>query len=153
MYLIVFFTLIIGICINMYKLPMMYNHYALNTSYAIFSWSGSQQISSSNPLWLAIHLISALFHFILSGYLLLIEEDRLLLKRLHTISHDIFLSIVVINMWRFGELDSMYAIIINGITMIAMIATWHSIWKYKHEIYFAILTLPIVFELISYILL
>jgi hypothetical protein len=142
------FTLFISLYLNLPKYYIMYLCIKDNTNYTTNILQ-----SSSNPLWLIIHLtisqllliiyISHIFHFIFFPQVL-------------TILHYIFVIILILNIYRFANLSFFAALIINTIPLAIIIFTFEPYDYHIHTnkisiyriLYFLSLSSPIILEFI-----
>lgn len=143
-------TIMIGLYLNLYKFNIMIDCYSSSKSYDIYPWSANPETSTSNPLWLIIHLATSIFHMWLTGFILVYPDIKPTLKTILSVSHCAFLFPIICNMWRLGDVTQTTAIIVNGIVIILTSLTYHSNWKYKDFIYFMLITLPVFIEAIRY---
>lgn len=141
----------LGLYFNLNKFNIMINCYKSQKVYNIFPWSDQPQISNSHPLWLIIHLVSSLFHICLVGLIIMRKDLKSRLKTIYSISHTLFLFLIILNLQHLGNNSAKMSMIINGVTVVCSSMTYHSEWKNKDSIYFAIITIPILFEFAKYI--
>ena len=148
----VFILIIItlGLYFNLNKFDIMVDCYKSQKNYNIFPWSNHPETSNSHSLWLIIHLASSLFHMCLVGFIVICKDFKPKLKTIYSISHTLFLFLIILNLNHFGNKSTEMAMIINGITVACSSMTYHSNWKNKDSIYFVIITIPILYESIKY---
>lgn len=143
----------LGFSYNFYKYANFLDCFLYEEPYRAFPWQeyNKQQQSESDPLWLIIHLTTAFLNVFFSG-LLLITKSRTV-QQIQIITHVLFVMIIIPNMHHLGEVNPLYATIINGIPLsIALIASFSS-WKNKDLVYFMAITFPIFLEFAVYHLL
>jgi hypothetical protein len=134
-----------------YKFKIMQNHICDQKPYEIFPWSKDPQDSGSSPVWLIIHLATALFHLLLSAYMFLRYNYEL--RNLYEFSHVVFSVFIMTNLYHFGEYNPYVAMVINGVPLFVALVTfdkkqeswWMSLW------YFLAIASPVVFETVMYL--
>lgn len=134
-----------------YKFGVMYERFLDHLSYIIFPWSQTGQKSGSTPLWLMIHLASALSHLLLSGYMFLNYN-----KNLATVwdwSNTFFAAMIIMNLNHFGEASLPVAMAANGIPLLIALLTFdkeQTVW-WKGLVYFLAISSPVVLETVLYL--
>src|SRR5579872_132391 len=128
---------VLAFSFNLYKYDLFINTLLHSVPYGIFPWSAHPQISSSSPIWLCVHLTSALLHILITGFrsfnYLQGWPDQGPIHTVFIISHYIFAFIVIINVWHFGEYSKVVALIINVSPLALM---FHGLRINNHKLYF-----------------
>ena len=151
------FVFVIGVLgaalyLEPYKFGIMYERSIDHLSYVIFPWSQSGQKSASTPLWLMVHLASALSHLLLSGYMLLRYNKKL--ATVWDFSHTVFSVMIAMNINHFGEAPLVKAMVINGIPLLIAMVTfdkYNESW-WKSCVYFLVISSPVVLETGMYLM-
>jgi len=133
-----------------YKFGIMYERYFDHLPYWIFPWNNDQK-SSSTPLWLIVHLASALTHLLLTAYMTLRYKRQL--ATLWSYSHTVFCILIMLNLEHFGQTPLFTAMAINGIPLMISILTFdkdNESW-WKSYVYFFTISSPVILETIMYI--
>lgn len=144
---IVVFTL--GLYLNAYKFPLFIITHTENVHYKIFPWQSPdiQQLSSSSGLWLLLHLTTALLRIALTIRTIInTKQDCALVRDLDLVLHNIFFAAIFQNAHHFGQASTTIAFVANLSLAIPGYLVYFSNLKYKHQIYFTIITIPILFE-------
>ena len=110
------------------------------------------ETSTSNPLWLIMHFMTSIFHMCLAGFIVLHPNTKESLLSILSVSHCAFLLLIIMNVTRLGDAYILNAMVINWLGIVSTSLTYHSEWKHKDIIYFAIVTFPIMVEMIRYVL-
>lgn len=146
----VYIVVLLSTALNFCKFNVIINLFWANGKYQIFPWSSWIQESSSNPLWLFFHLISALSHVFLSGCMVMDRHEpnhnKDYLAWIHKISHYLFCGLILFNINHFGEVSHTMAMIINGIPLLIALISHQSKWKYRDIIYFVTIASPVFLE-------
>lgn len=143
--LMIFF---IGITLNMnfYKLQLIINLWSSGKEYPIFPWSENPIMSKSNLIWLYAHVLISIFHAILSSVWLFTD----ILNNIHGETHFLFSFVLLFNLTNFVNKSTNEAIIINLTPLIlSNLIYYTNFTKYKKQIYFFIITIPILIECLS----
>ena len=140
---------IVAFILNYYKPFEMFYEYMHNIQYKIFPWQEVGQKSSSNPIWLIFHVITAFVHVVLS-FFRFYPDYRKNIKQYHMYSHILFVSLIIMNIEHFGEFDLKGALMFNGIPLLIAIVSFSmndnvTFWD---TIYFLAVTSPILFEFV-----
>lgn len=123
---------------NLYK----YNLFLYEDEYKIFPWMEEGQKSNSFSLWLMIHLTVAL----LLQFVTFIRIEDESIGELHNKLHYIFSTLVLINIWNFGQYPWHVAVLLQG-TLLAIMQ-----WRRKGYIYFFALSSAPLLEMMLYII-
>lgn len=129
---------------SLYKYDIMADCLLHTRTYKIFPWSTDAQVSNSHIGWLFIHLTSALFHVVITGFYMATRSGY----NVFIVSHYIFMFIIIINIWHFLQYNFVAAISINMIPLLIMSLSV----RYDYMIfYFLSLLSPVIIEVIDYI--
>lgn len=129
---------------NFCKYDVMADTVLHTRPYKIFFWSDDAQISNSPIIWLFIHLTSALLHVLITGVYTTTQKGR----NVFIISHHIFTSIVILNIWHFLQYNFIAAIAINMIPLLVMSLAI----RYDYMmIYCLSLLSPVIIEIAKYL--
>lgn len=140
------FFVFVATCMNFYKFDIMFNLMKSGDSYPIFPWSTNPIKSKSNLIWLVIHLFTALLHVIISGVWLFTNK----INCIHKMTHTLFMYAILPNIFHFGDENIFSSIILNGTVLFFAYAIYElKFSKYWKHIYFFIITLPIMFEVLK----
>ena len=134
-----------------YKFWVMYMRSLDHLSYIIFPWSDPGQKSASDPVWLIIHLVSALSHLFLSGIMFLNYNKNL--ATLWNWSNTFFAAIIITNLTHFGEASIDVAMLANGIPLLIALFSFdkeQKVW-WKGLVYFLAISSPVVLEIVLYL--
>ena len=142
---------VLAYVLNLYKFPLFIEHMVSVYPYEIFPWQDDGQESSSNPLWLFIHLLVALADVTLSAQW--IKSTNYKIDQMHQNVHAVFSFLVMINIMHFGEASVPVAIMMNGIPLALTIYFRYFIeegakfYEQRKMLFFLALTSPVLFEL------
>lgn len=151
----IFCTVVIFLALffNSYKIGLMIKSDLTGVPYEILPWSPHPIKSGSNPTWLLIHLAISLFNLLVTyGNIITYRLSGDFWRRLHHISHVLFVIIMSFNMTHLGNCSSLLAIILIAIPLI-MLISFYAI-SYQNElrlpVYFVTLSLPVILETVLY---
>ena len=131
-----------------YKFELMSGCAEEERRYPVFPHSEQPQLSASSPIWLIVHLASALFHLSLA-YLRLMGKNPIL-EMLFPVSHYIFCTLIAINVHHFGEFSLPIALTANGTPLLFAHIAYLSSTKRSggwYSIYLLSISSPVLFEL------
>jgi hypothetical protein len=130
---------------NLCKFDVIVDCLLHTKKYIIFFWDIDAVTSNSSLRWITLHLISALFHVIVTQFYILTGD----LQNAFSVSHYIFTFTIIINIWHFLQFPTIEAIAINMIPLLVM-----SITKRTGNmlIYFLALVSPVLIEARKYIM-
>lgn len=134
---------------NFGKFFIMLKCYVAEKDYGIFPWMFDPIVSKSNPVWLMIHLASALLVVTLACRMIIWNERM----RVFGLAHWIFTILVLFNITHFGQSDILTAIVLNGTPLLVanMAYCFMNKWSYAPLSYFLAVTSPILFEVFLYL--
>lgn len=137
---------VLTVYFNLYKINIFERILETNESYTIFPWMKEGQVSSSNALWLLVHVHVAFIHIALTSMWIL----NFLKSKLHVISHWMFSATIIVNLHHFGEAPFLQAIIANGLPLLIMNIVYEYYPRQK-MIYFLALVSPVLLEVLLYV--
>jgi hypothetical protein len=152
-------VVILGCWFNIPKISTILQSYITGDPYGIFPWSFNQTRSNSNPIWLFVHVLSALAMIILALDIL-VEKRRInngtsydRISRWFSYSHYAFTALILSNIINFGQSTVGVAILANGAPLLIANIAYFQIGKWEHAkwLYFFAITSPIVFEVFMFL--
>jgi len=143
--------IIIAALCNFYKVSIFINCYLNKQPYNIFPWSNEKNkiLSESNPIWLLIHLLLATSLIILAKVNIMYYRNKLEYNfyRIYYLLHLIFCGFIMCNAWHLADLNPWIALLVNYGVIFLM-----SYCLDDTEIYFCILSIPVLVQIINVII-
>lgn len=101
---------------NLYKFPLLFDLIRYGGSYPLFPWMSHPIMSASPNIWLVAHLYTALLTVILTTYMVYLTYDCCppTLRRAQRILYALFTSLILVNIYHFGNFSALVATAVNG---------------------------------------
>jgi len=136
-------AIILTIISNGYKYGYMLQ---LNGPYKIFPWQIKGLLTNTSVLWIFLHLTSAIL--LICAIVLTFFNNGIYNKIFLRICHMIFCILIFTMMYKFGNLPSHIAIIIN----VGLCAVLTSLLFFDYcVIYLCILLIPVIMEILLFV--
>ena len=133
----------LGLFINIPKFKSVTCALDSNSRYKIFPWQKNGFETLSNPMWIGIHIFTAvLLYFTLAIFI--IDKNQKIKYGIY-FAHTIFSSVILFNISRLGRLSILVSSIVN-IGMIMLLTSL--LWLNQIYIYILVLSIPIYIEVI-----